>query len=184
MKGRCIMKKINLKSLILIIAAVAIIMSCFMVSIFADDGDKIDAMIEINANEKLSGAFIKKVTLDEDGYIGIPVELSIYYDYATHGKINPLGWIDAEGPAVVLYVVNTELERIGTKPDTEIISGLLDRGWVVAVADYKNNAKADTPDLDWSCQRIRDRLYKGEYFSATTDKIGKGTYVTNFILPA
>ena len=178
------MKKINLKSLILIIAAMAIIMSCFMVSIFADDGDKIDAMIEINANEKLSGAFIKKVTLDEDGYIGIPVELSIYYDYATHGKINPLGWIDAEGPAVVLYVVNTELERIGTKPDTEIISGLLDRGWVVAVADYKNNAKADTPDLDWSCQRIRDRLYKGEFFSDTTDKIGKGTYVTNFILPA
>ena len=34
------MKKISLKSLILIIAAVAIVMSCFVISIFADNGDK------------------------------------------------------------------------------------------------------------------------------------------------
>ena len=184
MKGRCIMKRINFKPLILIIAAVAIIMSCFMVSVFADDANKTDAMIEINASEKLSGAFVKKMTLADDGYIGIPVELSFYYDYANHGKANPIGYLNPDGDAVVLYVVNSNLERIGTKSDVDIISGLLDRGWVVAVADYKNNSKADTPDLDWSAQRIRDRLYKGEFFSDTTDKIGKGTYVTNFILPA
>ena len=178
------MKKISKKSLVLIIAVVALIMSCFMIFATADNGDKTDAMIEINASEKLSEAFVKKMQLDDDGYIGIPVDLSFYYDYAAHGKAQPVGWLDPDGDAVVLYVVNTNIDRIGTKSDVEIISGLLDRGYVVAVADYKNSNKTVTPDLDWSAQGLREKLYKGEFFSDVTDKIGNGKYVTNFILPA
>ena len=178
------MKKINLKPMILIIAALAIIMSCFIISALANENDANDAMIEINANEKLNASLIKKMRLENDGYIGIPVELSIYYDYETHGKATPIGYLDPDGDAVVLYVVNANVERIGTKSDVEIISGLLDRGYVVAVANYFNNSKSNTPNIDWSAQGIREALYKGTYFSDITDKVGAGTYVTNFILPA
>ena len=178
------MKRINKKALILVIALVALIMSCFAIFALADDGDKTDAMIAINADEKLQGAFLKKMTLADDGYIGIPAELSFYYDYATHGKANPIGYLDPEGDAVALYVVNSNVERIGTKSDAEIIGGLLDRGYVVAVLDYLNNEKAKTPDIDWSAQGIREKLYKGSYFSDISDKVGVGTYVTNFIIPA
>ena len=152
------MKRINKKALILVIALVALIMSCFAIFALADDGDKTDAMIAINADEKLQGAFLKKITLADDGYIGIPAELSFYYDYATHGKANPIGYLDPEGDAVALYVVNSNVERIGTKSDAEIIGGLLDRGYVVAVLDYLNNEKAKTPDIDWSAQGIRETL--------------------------
>ena len=178
------MKKINLKALVLIIASVALIMSCFMIFSFADENDTTDAMIEINADETLKAAFVKKMRMENDGYIGIPVELSIYYDYETHGKATPVGHLDPDGDAVVLYVVNTNVERIGTKSDVEIIKGLLERGYVVAVADYFNSAKAVSPALDWSAQGIRESLYKGEYFSDISDKVGAGKYVTNFILPA
>ena len=54
------MKKINLKTLVLIIAVVAVIMSCFMIFAFADNNAADDAMVEINADETLNAAFIKK----------------------------------------------------------------------------------------------------------------------------
>lgn len=178
------MKKINKKALVLVIAVTVLLMSCFAVLAFASSESKTDAMIEINANERISSTFLKKMTLEDDGYIGIPVELSFYYDYEKHGKAAPVGYLDPDGAATVLYVVNTSVERIGTKSDADIINGLLDRGYVVAVADYLHSARAKSPDIDWSAQRIRDKLYKGEYFSDISDKVGVGKYVTNFILPA
>ena len=155
-----------------------------MIFAFADNNDAPDAMVEIRADETLNAAFIKKMRLENDGYIGIPVELSIYYDYAAHGAATPVGHLDPDGDAVVLYVVNTNVERIGTKSDVEILKGLLERGYVVAVADYFGSTKAVSPALDWSAQGIREALYKGEYFSDISDKVGAGKYVTNFILPA
>ena len=61
------MKKINLKTMILIIAALAIIMSCFIISALANENDANDAMIEINVNEKLNASLIKKMRLENDG---------------------------------------------------------------------------------------------------------------------
>ena len=53
-------EKINLKTMILIIAALAIIMSCFIISALANENDANDATIEINANKKLNASLIKK----------------------------------------------------------------------------------------------------------------------------
>ena len=46
--------------MILIIAALAIIMSCFIISALANENDANDATIEINANKKLNASLIKK----------------------------------------------------------------------------------------------------------------------------
>lgn len=103
------------------------------------------------------------VTVANDGYIGIPVEATTFYD-TSHGKV-----IDKfDGTMIFIYVVNTCIERIGTDSDVSIIKSMLDRGYVVTVVDYLNNPKAVSPDLDWSAIEIRTKLSKGTLFSDKT----------------
>ena len=68
-----------------------------------------------------------KQTVADDGYIGIPVEVTVYYDYATFGAAKA-GY---NGTPVILYVVNSGAERIGTDSDTDIIKSMLERGYAV-----------------------------------------------------
>ena len=84
------------------------------------------------------------VSLENDGTIGIPVDLSVYY--SADEKSSP-GY---NGTAVILYVINTMAERTGTDSDDEIIRSMLERGYIVTVADYKNNIRAVSPQLDKS----------------------------------
>lgn len=139
-----------------------------------------DAMEQIISNTELN-VFKQGVTQEiaDDGYIGIPVEITVYYDYATHGAAN-FGY---GGTPVILYVVNTMAERVGTKSDVEIILSMLDRGYVVAIADYLNSDKAISPDLEWSAQLLRSNVKEGAYF---TDKtvFPTGTYYENHVAPA
>ncbi len=119
------------------------------------------------------------VTVSDDGYIGIPVELTVYYDYASHGKVTP-GY---NGTPIILYVINTVTERIGTDSDVDIISSMLARGYAVVVADYLNDSKAVSPALEYSVQKIRTKLKSGTFF---TDKtvFPTGTYYENHCVPA
>ncbi len=118
------------------------------------------------------------VTVADDGYIGIPVEATTYYD-TTKGDV-----IDKyHGTYLILYVVNTCVERIGTDSDAEIIESMLDRGYAVTVIDYLNNAQAISPDLDWSMIEIRTKLSAGELY---TDKtvFPSTTYEEIYTVPA
>ena len=69
----------------------------------ANNETKEDAMTAIKADAELS-AFKRGDTVryETDGYIGIPVELTVYYDYAAFGMTNP-GY---NGTVTILYVVN------------------------------------------------------------------------------
>ena len=138
--------------------------------------EKPDAMeaIESGFSDKKIG---ETQNIANDGYIGIPVELSIYYD-KTKGSVKS-GY---GGTPIIIYVVNTTVERIGTDTDSEIIQSMLDRGYVVVTLDYKNSEKAVSPDLDWSVQGIRNKIKSKTYF---TDSIfPSGTYYDNFVVPA
>ena len=117
------------------------------------------------------------VSLENDGTIGIPVDLSVYY--SADEKSSP-GY---NGTAVILYVINTMAERTGTDSDDEIIRSMLDRGYIVTVADYKNNALAVSPQLDKSVQAIRNNLSAGKYFT-DMDLITSGIYRETFIVPS
>ena len=66
-----------------------------------------DAMVEIIA--KLSD-FQKgsTISLESDGYIGIPVDVSVYYDFDAHGKAVP-GY---NKTPVILYVVNIQFNSL------------------------------------------------------------------------
>ena len=92
-----------------------ILVVCMLISTFTNINvlasyDTNETMTAIN--DELSG--YKKgdtITLSDDGYIGIPVDVSVYYDFERFGKAVP----DYNKTAVVLYVVNTNTKRIGTR---------------------------------------------------------------------
>ncbi len=171
-------KNSKLKLLALLLCVAALIGALVVTAVATGEEEKEDATVAIE------GAFsAKKIgetqKLTRDGYIGIPLEVTTYYDYATHGAAKP-GY---NGTIAVMYFVNTAVERIGTKTDVEIIGSMLERGYIVSVFDYKNNSKAVSPGLDWSAQTVRKEFLSGKFFTDTA-KIPSGKYYDNFVVPA
>ena len=170
-------KKLNLKLLLGIISSILIVTALIVTAFAATDEEKGDAMTAIEAafaNYKIGDT--QRVA--NDGYIGIPVEISTFYD-ASKGKTKA-GY---NGTPLIVYVVNTNTERIGKKTDVEIITDMLGRGYIVQVLDYMNNDKACTPALDWSTQTIRQNFKKGAYFTDNT-YLTKGMYYDTVVVPA
>lgn len=117
---------------------------------------KVDASVAIK--EALDGAHkvFESVYTDEVdeygktayGYCGFEVKVTTYV------KNKALDAVPSDG-TMIAYVINTNTERVGTDSDVKIIESLLERNYVVAVFDYQNDARAKTPDLDWSLQTLR-----------------------------
>lgn len=170
-------KRKNFKLLALLLCLAALV-SALVITVFAQGTDKEDATVAINAafSDKKVGTTVK---LDNDGYIGIPVEITTYYDYATHGATSPT----YNGTISIMYVVNTRVERIGAKTDVEIIESMLERGYIVSVFDYKNHAKAVSPGLDWSTQLLRKDMMSSKFYNDTS-KVKSGSYKDSFVVPA
>lgn len=140
--------------------------------------EKTDAMTAIeNAFAEYRIGETQKVATDE--YVSVPPEVTTYYDYTTYGAAVP----DYKGTQLVIYVVNTNTERIGTKTDVEIIRGMLNRGYIVAVLDYLNDDGAVSPAIDWSTQINRSDILEGKYFTDKT-KLPNGNYPDNYVVPA
>ena len=173
--------KLNKKKTATLIALVlSVVLICTALVIYAcaaGGGETVDAMVEIES-ELSSYKVGDTVSVADDGYIGIPVEVSTYYDTAK-GVTKP-GY---NGTPLIVYVVNTNIERIGKKSDVEIISSLLDRGYVVQIFDYLNSTKAVSPDLDWSTQQLRQKSKSGAYFTSNT-YLKSGTYYDTILIPA
>jgi hypothetical protein len=167
----------NPAAIIALIVSVVLVCTVLVVYACAATSAKTDAMIEIES--KLSAYKVgDTVSVADDGYIGIPVKVSTYYDTAK-GVTKP-GY---NGTPLIVYVVNTNTERIGKKTDVEIIESLLDRGYIVQIFDYLNSDKAVSPDLDWSTQKLRQKSKSGSYFTDNT-YLKAGTYYDTILIPA
>ncbi len=136
-------------------------------------------------------------TIENDGYIGISVDITIYNDTAATYVPSTLDTITypyettepnyatsaVGGKPLILYVINTNTERVGTDSDVSIITSLLQEGYIVLVVDYKNEKRAKSPDLDWSLQEIRQMITGGK-ISQIADTDLKAWLVFNYVLPA
>lgn len=176
--------KIKIKSIFILILMLAALVSSMVLAVGATASVRVvgaeDAMEAIDKDETLISC--KKgntATVNNDGYIGIPVEISVYYSGENSDII--LGK-DIDATPIAIYVVNTNTERIGTDSDVSIISSMLDRGYIVVIFDYLNNAKAKSPDLDWSVQALRAKVTDGTYPSSSG--LPKGAYNNNMVVPA
>ena len=104
--------------------------------------------------EELEQYVVHTELLSTDGYIGIPVGIKTYIK-------DPEA--TTEDTQVILYVVNTQTANIGRGDDKTILSGMLDRGYIVVVLDYFDAPETASRDLDWSIQQIRLQINKGSY---------------------
>lgn len=167
--------KTKTKALIALSCLILTIVTIFGIGALAQTDT--DAMVAIHEN--LSDYQVgQKVSLATDNYIGIPVELTVYYNKGK-GKATP-GY---NGTDAILYVVNADFVRNGTKSDTEIIGSMLDRGMVVTVLDYKNHKKATGADLDWSAQSFIGRMKGGEFYQ-DPNLLPSGSYNECFLVPS
>ncbi len=102
----------------------------------------------------------------EDNTSHLPVNVHTYYDSEKTYTPNTIG---VDGTVSILYVMNTNTERLGNKTDAELIQSFLDRDFFVIVLDYQNNPAAKGTALDWSTQDIRCQVIGGSPFTG-----GKG----------
>ena len=97
----------------------------------------------------------------QDNTSKLPVNIYTYYD---KNKEYTPATIGEGGSVSILYVMNTNTERLGKKSDVELIQSFLDRGYFVLVLDYQNNPEACGTALDWSVQDIRCQVIGGSPF--------------------
>lgn len=173
------MKKLIKLSLILLV--VLSITATFAMATLDEGGENVTDMMEaIEADATLAAHKQgETVTVTNDGYIGIPVEITTYYDASKPTKSGYA--VDATN--LVVYVVNASFERIGTDSDVDIIKSMLERGYIVTVVDYMNNEKAVSPDLDFSLQAVRNSIKTGKYFTDST-VFASGSYYNSFVVPS
>ena len=65
----------------------------------------------------------------------------------------------------------------------EIISRMIEKGYVVTVLDYMDSQLAACPALDYSVQAVRKRIIDGEFF-ADSPLFPKGKYSETIVVPA
>jgi len=176
-------KSKRLLSVLLLLSLLLPMLPITAVSTFAISNGKTDAMEEINADGVLDSYLCGGVQeYEDDGYIGIPYEVSVYYDNATHGKARA-GYMATGATPVILYVVNADFERVGTDSDVSIIKSMLERGYAVVVVDYLNDPRATRPALDWSVQLIYGKAAEGDYFTNQA-VFDDGVYDDTMIVPS
>ncbi|MBR2650457.1 MAG: Ig-like domain-containing protein, partial [Clostridia bacterium] len=170
------MKTKNKRKLIIMLACALVLIGALLTVTVLAANETGNAMTDINASfsENQIGT---TVTVTDNQYLNGAVEMTTYYSGTSPAVVG------YNGTPLILYVVNTGIERIGVKTDVEIISSMLERGYVVSVLDYKNNARAVAPTLDWSVQLVRRDIFKGAYFGASS-LVPKGNYENNYVVPA
>lgn len=173
------MKKI--KSILSILIVLCMLLPTVVLPVSAG-AETVETTGSVDAMEAISAAFddtylVESHSQTDDGYIGIPVDVHIYYSKKATAKSG------YHGTTVIAYVVNTNTERIGTESDVDIMTRWLEKDWIVAVVDYKNNVRAASPGLESSVQDLRNKLIvKGSYLTASCFQ--SGTYQDNYVLPA
>lgn len=121
---------------------------------------------------------ISEKIIENDGYIGIPLKISVLFD-SENCSVTP-GY---RKTPIIIYVKGTNTERIGTESDEEIISRMIEKGYVVTVLDYMDSQLAACPALDYSVQAVRKRIIDGEFF-ADSPLFPKGKYSETIVVPA
>lgn len=150
-----------MKRILCALLCVMLVLTCVSLPSFAAEYDGFRI-------ESIEPYCVYSEELAQDGYIGIPVGLK------TYAKGN-----SAADSQVILYVVNTNTERIGTDSDEAIITSMLERGYVVVVLDYQNHPSSVSPDLDWSIQAIRNKIGAGQYLAGA-----QCDAKVNYVVPA
>ena len=166
------------KWIVSLLLLVTLAVATFAIVSLATSDAPVNAMTDILSDNELNGYLVETHSLSTDGYLGIPVDLTVYYDYASYGKANPT----TGGTTLIMYVVNTLTTRAGTDTDVSIIKSMIERGYIVVVTDYHNHKKTTPDDIEWSVNTLAQSVRAGKNF--THSSLPVGAYAETFVVPA
>lgn len=130
-----------MKKVILFIIVLLMLASAMPTGVLAEDGD-------VFVFDEFKDYVIQSTYIAKDEIIGVPLEVVTYCKNKN---------TDAE-TNVILYVMGANIERIGTEKNVDIISDLLDEGYIVVTVDYLGAPEAKGTDLDFSVQKIKQNI--------------------------
>ena len=140
---------------------VTLLLPAFAMTIFAVAPAMSRAVPDAPAELSALSQYLHASVSTEDNTSHLPVNIHTYYD---ENKQYVPATIGEAGSVSILYVMNTNTERLGNKTDAELVQSFLDRGYFVIVLDYQNNPAACGTALDWSTQDIRCQVIGGNPF--------------------
>ena len=148
-----------MKRIITILLSVLMLLSVLPLAASAENGD-------VFVFDEFKNYMTQSSYLANDGIIGVPVEIVTYCkDKNTNSETT-----------VIMYVMGANIERIGTEKNVDIISDLLDEGYIVVTLDYMGAPEARGTDLDFSVQTIKQKIYSGSYLQGL-NRLSKNIYV-------
>ena len=148
-----------MKRIITILLSVLMLLSVLPLAASAENGD-------VFVFDEFKNYMTQSSYLANDGIIGVPVEIVTYCkDKNTNSETT-----------VIMYVMGANIERIGTEKNVDIISDLLDEGYIVVTLDYLGAPEARGTDLDFSVQTIKQKIYSGSYLQGL-NRLSKNIYV-------
>lgn len=174
-----------MRKLIAFFLTITLLLTMFPLSAFAfedfkgnEGGITLDKEDAFPAIRDAFGEYLSnEVHIEKDAYLGIPVDLYVYSKVGRGSEIAP----------VLLYVINTNTERIGTESDVSILTDLIEE-YIVMVVDYRNNSLTTPINVDQSVHRIHLATAAGTYLTYTEDgetkKLNILTQCDNWVLPA
>ena len=148
-----------MKRIITILLSVLMLLLVLPLAASAENGD-------VFVFDEFKNYMTQSSYLANDGIIGVPVEIVTYCkDKNTNSETT-----------VIMYVMGANIERIGTEKNVDIISDLLDEGYIVVTLDYMGAPEARGTDLDFSVQTIKQKIYGGSYLQGL-NRLNKNIYV-------
>ncbi len=169
------MQKIK-KISFLLVAVIVLAASVFAVMSSATESiETVGEMIDIKAN--FSQYQVQDTVRSSDEYVG-DYQYTVYYD-TSKGAVKS-GY---NGTPVIVYTINTGVDRVGTDSNTKIIESMIGQGYVVIVLDYLGNQDAVGYNLEISVQKFRYKLYNKEILT-NKDIFPSGLIRENFLVPS
>lgn len=129
-------------------------------------------------NDEILRSYIMGECDYSDEVNGFSIHLATLYDKETFG-VTKSGF---RSTPLVLYVIGTNTRRAGTDSDTNIVKSMLDRGFIVTVADFGDDENATTPKIDWTINALIQKIKAGAFFEG--DFFERGTYYNSYIVPS
>ena len=174
-----------MKKIVSFILSLALLLSALPLTAFAfEDANGIDGGVTLDKEdaypairEAFAEHLVNTVHIEKDDYLGIPVDLYVYAKVGRSSEIAP----------VLLYVINTNTERVGTESDVSILTDLIEE-YIVVVVDYRNNSLTTPVNVDQSVHRIHYQTAAGTHLSYEEDGVKKSLNIIkqadNWVLPA
>ena len=127
---------------------ICVILAVMLLSVFAPTAA---AQEETYVFDEIREYLIQDSYVADDGYIGIPISV------CTYCKLEPSK--TNNDTDVIIYVLGSEIERIGTERDVDILRDLLDEGYIVITLDYLDDPAAKGEALIYSIKEFRKNSY-------------------------